>query len=100
MKLILEEPLKKHTQENNLHDIIVEVGDCIACGGTYKNVNARFLEPTETILKKDYMVVESELGHIYLPKDNIEVGETIRFVWKSYYWRDGLGVAGINAIQT
>lgn len=99
MKIILEDSLVSHMKENDLHDIILELGMCIACGGEYKSVTARFVEKGETIDASNYDIEKTELGEIYLPKENMEYGETLRFVWKSYYWLDGLGVAGVKAIN-
>ena len=98
MEIILEKPLLKYMEENNIHDIVIEIGDCIACGGAYKNVNARFLEENEDIDESLYDIRVTEMGKLYLPKEGVEYGETLRLVWKSYYW-DGLGVAGANAIN-
>ncbi|MBR2067445.1 MAG: hypothetical protein IJ875_04200 [Solobacterium sp.] len=98
MKLIIEKPLKTYMEEENLSGIVLEVGECIACGGGYKNVNAYFLKEKGEIDESKYFIEESEVGKIYFPKEGILYGDTVRLVWKSYYW-EGLGVSGAKAIQ-
>ena len=99
MKIILERNLIEHMNEEGLKDLIVEVGECVACGGGYLRANARFLEKDEKPSADIFDEYETETGHVYLPKEGVTCGPSVRFVWKNYYWLDGLGVAGIEAIQ-
>ncbi len=98
MRIIMEEPLKEYMEENKIKDIVVEVGICIACGGQYNNVQARFPREDEVFDPNDYDIYESDYGHIYLAKENIEYGDTLRLIWKNYYF-SGLGVSGAKAIN-
>ena len=99
MDIILEQKLIDHMEDNDLHDLVVEVGECVACGGGYLRANARFAEDGEKFSADEFDAYDTEVGKVYLPKEGVECGKSVRFVWKSYYWLDGLGVAGIEAVQ-
>ena len=99
MKIILEEPLKEHMGENGLSDLVVEAAECIACGGGYLRAQARFADEGEALDPERYESFETELGHAYVERGRVVCGASVRVVWKSYYWLDGLGVAGVEAVQ-
>ena len=97
MNIIIEDKLKRHMEENDLKGLVVKLDKCIACGGSYDTVVAKFIEECDDLNLDQYDVIDSEMGEIYLLKEGIKYGETLRFVWKSYYWLDGLGVSGASA---
>ena len=98
MDIIIEDKLKRHMEDEHLSGLVVELDRCIACGGSYNTVVSKFLDEYKDIDLSNYDEVDSEVGKIYLLKEGIKYGETLRFVWKSYYWLDGLGVSGATAI--
>lgn len=99
MNIIVEDKLKRHMKEEKLDTIIVGIEKCFACGGGYNSVIARFKEDGEELDPSKYEVYKTETCEIYLPKEGVEYGDTLRFVWQSYYWLDGLGVAGAKALS-
>ena len=99
MKIILEDKLVNYMVENNLHNLAVEVEECVACGGGYLRAMPKFVDDDKSFSTDDFDCYDTELGKVYLPKDGVNYGKSVRFVWKSYYWLDGLGVAGIEAIN-
>ena len=44
MKIIIEDKLKRHMEAENLKGLVVDLEECIACGGGYKRPTAKFLD--------------------------------------------------------
>ena len=99
MDIILEDKLINHMKDEGLHDLAVEVEECVACGGGYLRAMPKFIEDDTPYQSDAFDCYDSEVGKVYLPKEGVTYGKSVRFVWKSYYWLDGLGVAGIEAVN-
>ena len=97
MNVIVSEKVKRYMEEKEFSHILVEPITQSSWCGSYTDLEARFAQKSETdkYLKGGYRFLNEENSDIIIPKENVGMGETVRFELSQFLWKSMISMNGI-----